>query len=78
MTEADEVEARANESDEDDVGLKNCHVNALESRSRTLSVSRLHSEFEELEWLGKGGYGNVVKVHLLFLNKFALSKSNKD
>ncbi|XP_078490106.1 eIF-2-alpha kinase GCN2 [Ciona intestinalis] len=26
------------------------------------TLSRLHSEFEKLEWLGKGGYGDVVKV----------------
>ncbi|XP_070577673.1 eIF-2-alpha kinase GCN2-like [Ptychodera flava] len=26
------------------------------------SKSRLHSEFEELQWLGKGGFGDVIKV----------------
>ncbi|CAK8677764.1 unnamed protein product [Clavelina lepadiformis] len=30
--------------------------------SHAPQLSRLHSEFEELEWLGKGGYGDVVKV----------------
>ena len=27
-----------------------------------LGVSRLHSEFEFLAFLGKGGFGNVIKV----------------
>nr|CAB3241542.1 eukaryotic translation initiation factor 2-alpha kinase 4 [Phallusia mammillata] len=33
-----------------------------ENISRPVQLSRLHSEFEELDWLGKGGYGDVVKV----------------
>lgn len=36
-----------------------------ENISRPIQLSRLHSEFEELEWLGKGGYGDVVKVRTM-------------
>lgn len=28
-------------------------------------LSRIHSEFEKIQWLGKGGFGNVVQVSVI-------------
>ena len=42
-----------------DVSMEDTGFN---TQGRVLKLSRLHSEFQELEWLGKGGYGDVVKV----------------
>jgi len=37
-------------------------ASAVVHSNKPTQLSRLHSEFEELDWLGKGGYGDVVKV----------------
>ena len=67
----DEDVAESSGSDDD------TDLNATAVRShpqQTSQLSRLHSEFEELEWLGKGGYGDVVKVSGCVIKELSFSK----
>ena len=51
-------------SDDENLNLDVCASDTeFGTKGRTPKLSRLHSEFQELEWLGKGGYGDVVKVN---------------
>lgn len=57
----DEVESNAREeSDSNNEAISLAQALPVDPLGQQLS--RLHSEFEELQWLGKGGFGDVVKV----------------
>ena len=62
MTETGKVEAQASGSSKHNNSLKSCEVNAFESRSGTVSISRLKSDFDQLKLIGEGGFGKVFKV----------------
>jgi len=62
-----DFEAFNSGSEDENLKLDVCTEDSgYETQGRAPKLSRLHSEFQELEWLGKGGYGDVVKVYYSF------------